>query len=79
MQQLKTFESFSGGQTNPANLDSTAIEGAMVTGIADMLGMQMMDLNNLIQENPYLRGLFGEFSYKISKPLIQTLTEEGDI
>ena len=44
-----------------------------------MLGMQMMDLNNLIQENPYLRDLFGEFSYKISKPLIQTLTEEGDI
>jgi hypothetical protein len=57
------------------DFDSTDIRDAMVTGLADMMGMKMLDLSDAINKDSATRSAFNDFSGKMSKMLPKALDE----
>jgi hypothetical protein len=57
------------------DFDSTDIRDAMVTGLAEMLGMKMLDLSDAIENDSATRSALDQCSYKMSKTLGNAIDE----
>ena len=82
MKHLQTFENFTSNssvdEAKKFNFGSDDIKDAMVTGLADMMGMKMLDLNDAIEKDSTTRSAFNDFSYKMSKMLPKALDESNN-
>jgi hypothetical protein len=57
------------------DFDSTDIRDAMVTGLAELLGMKMLDLSDAIKNDSATRSALDQCSYKMSKTLGNAIDE----
>ncbi len=82
MKHLQTFENFASNssvdEAKKFNFDSTDIRDAIVTGLADMMGMKMLDLSDAINKDSATRSAFNDFSGKMSKMLPKALDESNN-
>ena len=72
--EFNTNESFL-DEAKKFNFDSTDIRDAMVTGLAELLGMKMLDLSDAIENDSATRSALDQCSYKMSKTLGNAIDE----